>query len=541
MSTEIIKAKNVKQADLPVVIAEQYDKLKELEDNVERAYTLAQSASDSADNAFYKSAGFGHKKAAIESLQDAVKDLGSAQISAAEAQKISFEYQTKLAEITKYLFGLGASNIAMNRSVVRELELKLKGASAEEISDLAKQELVNVVTQLKAQEDIMLKQDKIMKEVKANHEGISQINADITKINSETDKHETAISDNADRIEQNKKELTAQHLKDEEHDKVLEKHSKELAAQRLKDQELDKELEDHNKELTAQHLKDEEHDRALEEHSKELTAQHLKDEEHDRALEEHSKELTAQHLKDEEHDKALEKHSKELAAQRLKDQELDKELEDHHKELTAQHLKDEEHDRALEEHNKELSAQHLKDEEHDKALEEHSKELAAQRLKDQELDKELEDHHKELTAQHLKDEEHDRALEEHNKELSAQHLKDEEHDKALEEHSKELATQHLKDEELEKRLADLLNIFSKFEQDTNEQNRANEGYLNEIRKQLSDISIADENGRKELSERADSLQNTLNKKGFKISVSAVAILSLILNLLQIFGVITPLF
>ena len=205
MSTEIIKAKNVKQADLPVIIAKQYDKLKELEDNVERAYTLAQSASDSADNAYYKSAGFGHKKAAIESLQDAVKDLGSAQISAAEAQKISFEYQTKLAEITKYLFGLGASSIAMNRSVVRELELKLKGASAEEISDLAKQELVNVVTQLKAQEDIMLKQDKIMKEVKANHEGISQINADITKINSETDKHETAISDNADRIELNKK------------------------------------------------------------------------------------------------------------------------------------------------------------------------------------------------------------------------------------------------------------------------------------------------------------------------------------------------
>lgn len=394
MSTEIIKAKNVKQADLPVIIAKQYDKLKELEDNVERAYTLAQSASDSADNAYYKSAGFGHKKAAIESLQDAVKDLGSAQISAAEAQKISFEYQTKLAEITKYLFGLGASSIAMNRSVVRELELKLKGASAEEISDLAKQELVNVVTQLKAQEDIMLKQDKIMKEVKASHEGISQINADITKINSETDKHETAISGNADRIEQNKKELTAQHLKDEEHDKALEQHSKELAAQRLKDQELDKELEEHNKELTAQHLKDEEHDKALEEHNKELTAQHLKDEEHDRALEEHNKELAAQHLKD---------------------------------------------------------------------------------------------------------------------------------------------------EELEKRLADLLNIFSKFEQDANEQNRANEGYLNEIRKQLSDISIADENGRKELSERTDSLQNTLNKKGFKISVSAVAILSLILNLLQIFGVITPLF
>ena len=520
MSTEIIKIENAKEADLPVIIAKQYDKLKELEDNVERAYTLAQSASDSADSAYYKSAGFGHKKAAIESLQDAVKDLGSAQVSAAEAQKISFEYQTKLAEITKYLFGLGAGSIAMNRSVVRELELKLKGASAEEISDLAKQELVNVVTQLKAQEDVMLKQDKIMKEVKTNHDGISQINADITKINSETDKHETAISNNADKIEQNKKELTAQHLKDEEHDKALKEHSKELAAQRLKDQELDKELEEHNKELTAQHLKDEEHDKALKEHSKELTAQHLKDEEHDKALEEHSKELATQHLKNEEHDKALEEHSKELAAQHLKDEEHDKALEEHSKELAAQHLKDEEHDKALEEHSKELAAQHLKDEEHDKALEEHSNELA---------------------AQHLKNEEHDKALEEHGKELASQHLKDEEHDKALKEHSKELAAQHLKDEELEKRLADLLNIFSKFEQDANEQNHANEGYLNEIRKQLSDISITDENGRKELSERADSLQNTINKKGFKISISAVAILSLILNLLQIFGVITPLF
>ena len=394
MSTEIIKIEKAKEADLPIIIASQYDKLKQLEENVARSYELAQSASNAADNAYYKSAGFGHKKAAIESLQDAVQELGTAQISAAEAQKISFEYQTKLAEITKYLFGLGASSIAMNRSVVRELELKLKGASAEEISDLAKQELVNVVTQLKAQEDIMLKQDKIMKEVKTNHDGISQINADITKINSETGKHETAISDNADKIEQNKKELSAQHLKDEEHDKALAQHAEELAAQRLKDEELDKELEEHDKELTAQHQKDEEHDKAIAQHAEEL---------------------------------------------------------------------------------------------------------------------------------------------------SAQHQKDEEHDKALAQHAEELSAQRQKDEKLENRLADLLNIFSKFEQDAKEQKQANEEYLNEIRKQLSDISSANENGRKELSERADLLQNAINKKGFKISVSAIAILSLILNLLQIFGVITPLF
>lgn len=337
---------------LPDYMKKCYNQLITISNNIAEAQQKAAKAQIASKKAQEIKAGIGKKKEAITELQNVVVEISDANISLTNAQKQLFENQRALSNISKGLLMLGCSNIAMNRSVVRELELKLQGASAEEISDLAQQELLSVVTQLKAQEDIMLKQDKIMKEVKANHEGISQINEDITKINSETDKHETAISDNADRIEKNKKELTAQHLKDEEHD---------------------------------------------------------------------------------------------------------------------------------------------------------------------------------------------RALEEHNKELTAQHLKDEEHDKALEEHSKELATQHLKDEELEKRLADLLNIFSKFEQDTNEQNRANEGYLNEIRKQLSDISIADENGRKELSERADSLQNTLNKKGFKISVSAVAILSLILNLLQIFGVITPLF
>ena len=70
---------------------------------------------------------------------------------------MSFEYQKKLGEITKYLFGLGVTNIAMNRSVVRELELKLQGASAEELDEFARRELLGVVKQLKAQEDIMKK------------------------------------------------------------------------------------------------------------------------------------------------------------------------------------------------------------------------------------------------------------------------------------------------------------------------------------------------------------------------------------------------
>lgn len=56
------------------------------------------------------------------------------------------------------MFGLGVSNIAVNRTIVRELELRLEHASEEEIDDMARQELLNVVHDLKAQEDITKKQ-----------------------------------------------------------------------------------------------------------------------------------------------------------------------------------------------------------------------------------------------------------------------------------------------------------------------------------------------------------------------------------------------
>lgn len=110
-----------------------------------------------------------------------------AQICSAEAQEVSFTYQQKLAEMTKFLFALGVSNIAMNRSIVRELELKLKGASEEELDELARREIISVVKQLKAQEDIMKKQSDLSDKVRI-HE---------SRINELTDKH----TEHTDRIE----------------------------------------------------------------------------------------------------------------------------------------------------------------------------------------------------------------------------------------------------------------------------------------------------------------------------------------------------
>ncbi len=168
---EIIEygASDFNDKNLPVLIHEQVRRLKNLDQSVNKAIKAAVDAKDSAVSAKNKSAGFGKKKAAIEELQSAGIDLAEAVQSGAEAQKISFKFQTELAEISKGLFGLGISNIASNRFVVRELEMRLKGASEEELSELARQELIMVIKQLKEQEDILRKQENISKIIK-NHD-----------------------------------------------------------------------------------------------------------------------------------------------------------------------------------------------------------------------------------------------------------------------------------------------------------------------------------------------------------------------------------
>jgi hypothetical protein len=175
---ELIGSGNIElnEIEFPLLIQGQVDKLNELDKKVTEAIKAADKAKDSANAAKEKSAGFGKKKAAIEELQSAGIGLADAVQSGAEAQKISFEFHRKLADITKYLFRLGVSNIASNRFVIRELELKLQGASKEELSELARQELISVIKQLREQEDILKKQEHFSKMIKIHDERLkSQI------------------------------------------------------------------------------------------------------------------------------------------------------------------------------------------------------------------------------------------------------------------------------------------------------------------------------------------------------------------------------
>lgn len=229
MSNELqIKDINMaKIGQLPEAITNQYEKLKKIETNVIKSAKKAADAKEKAEDAKVKMGLFDYsKKDAIELLQIASKGLAEGLITASEAQTLFFEYQTELFKITKYLFGLGASNIAMNRTVVRELELRLKNASEDEISDLAKQELKNVVVELKLQEDVMKKQEDLTKKIFRHNQNLELIN------------HQWKVFNNLiNEQEQDIKLLTEYDLKQEsinisysekllKHDEIFEKQSK---------------------------------------------------------------------------------------------------------------------------------------------------------------------------------------------------------------------------------------------------------------------------------------------------------------------------
>jgi len=204
--TEVIMG-IVKETDLPKIISGEIQKLNELEKSVTEAIRKAEQANISAGNAYGKSAGLFKKKAAIESLQDAVYDQAQAVMSAAEAQKISFEFQTKLVEISKFLFNLGISNIALNRSTVRQLQLKMEGASKAELSELARKEILMVVKQLKAQEDILVKQQKLEEGTKQHEKEINLLKEKGKKFTKKQNEHAKKVEIHEELLEDNEKKI----------------------------------------------------------------------------------------------------------------------------------------------------------------------------------------------------------------------------------------------------------------------------------------------------------------------------------------------
>lgn len=100
------------------------------------------------------------KRVAIEALQEVTSDMADCQIDIIRTQKDLYEGQKAMTQQMRALFQIGAMSITSNRMVCRELKMRLEHASREELSDLAREELLATIKQLEQMQDMLSVQER---------------------------------------------------------------------------------------------------------------------------------------------------------------------------------------------------------------------------------------------------------------------------------------------------------------------------------------------------------------------------------------------
>lgn len=176
----LINPEGIRTEDLPDIIAGTYDNIRLLEGKQKEAKGKAERARMSVIDAKRKVTLF-NKRERIESLQNAGIDLAEAVDSLSDAQKQQFEYQKNLTNACRYLFLIGATNMAHCQSIRQELQLKMQNASDEELSEFAQQEIINTINQLKEQERVLNEQAGIIKRLDKKDKEIDELQGKINK------------------------------------------------------------------------------------------------------------------------------------------------------------------------------------------------------------------------------------------------------------------------------------------------------------------------------------------------------------------------
>lgn len=210
---------DISEESLPEAVSAQFLAISEIDLRIQEAEKNCATAKEIADKMIL--AKTLNQKDAINTTQDAVRSIAESQEKLSNAQKTLFEYQQKMASSMRYLLMLGASNIAMSRIVISELEKKLSHATKEQLSENAREELINVIRLLKEQESAFSTQDRLSEKIKIHSAEIDSIHR-IDKSQDETDKrHDELIAKNASKNTEQDDEISRQQKVDEKHDKQL--------------------------------------------------------------------------------------------------------------------------------------------------------------------------------------------------------------------------------------------------------------------------------------------------------------------------------
>ena len=228
---------SVNTENIPDIVAGRIEEITSIEKEVNNSEASAKKAMEYVNSQMtrYEEKGkwifkhrSGNTKDIVEDTQEAIEQLASAQQVSVKALKKSFEFQKKLAETSKYLFELGCANITVNRVAVRAIEAKLNGASKEEISELARQEMLAVVRQLKEQEDILKKQEFLTSKVKENLSRLDEQNKKLDKIHNTLSEKERIDAEQSQRLEELGALLDNKDLVDKKQEEAISKNSEAI-------------------------------------------------------------------------------------------------------------------------------------------------------------------------------------------------------------------------------------------------------------------------------------------------------------------------
>ena len=236
IENEIIPALKEKVEQLPSIVCEKISLVRNLEKNLYEAQQKAKQAKEKSEQMKgYKEKTFfgftrktGDTKEIVEGTQDVVKIIAEAQTKATEAQRLLFEYETKLAEACEYLFYLGCYNIAQNEAMIESLNTELQKESDTKLSEEAKKKFREVVGRLKAQQDVLYRQEQLKKKSK---------------------RHGKAIARNVQQLNELEQALKEKDILDDEQSALIENIKLEL----LKKDTLDEEQSNRIKELQEVH------------------------------------------------------------------------------------------------------------------------------------------------------------------------------------------------------------------------------------------------------------------------------------------------
>ena len=200
---------------------------KKVDDAIQKA-AQAKTASKTAKNITLRWYKIGDKAKAIEALQDALVAVSDVQGDQSEAIRQLLAYQRDVAEGMKFLFALGAANMTANRTVVREVTMRLKNASEEEISEMARTELCAVVAQLKAQLDIQERQERLANDQKAVKANLKANQETVEELCVREEAQDRLLEEGARIDLRQDTELQRQAEKDAEHDRKISENREDI-------------------------------------------------------------------------------------------------------------------------------------------------------------------------------------------------------------------------------------------------------------------------------------------------------------------------